>query len=78
MTDFRSTQVDHIPIIWSEPENLTELTHLIIWIDGLTGNKERMKPYLANQENIIVVNNMNNDGFLVKLRDQVISFLENL
>jgi uncharacterized protein len=31
-----------------EPENLTELAHLIIWIDGLTGNKERMKPYLVN------------------------------
>ena len=48
MTDFLSTQVDHIPVIWVEPENLTELAHLIIWIDGLTGNKERMKPHLAN------------------------------
>src|SRR5262245_16001236 len=43
-----STHVDHIPVLWVEPENLAELAPLVIWIDGLTGNKERMKPYLAS------------------------------
>src|SRR5262245_8705434 len=39
--------VDHIPVIWVEPENFTAPAHLVIWMDGLTGNKERMQPYLA-------------------------------
>jgi len=39
--------VDHIPVIWGEPENFTAPAHLVIWMDGLTGNKERMRPYLA-------------------------------
>jgi uncharacterized protein len=43
-----SKYVDHIPVIWGEPENLTEPVHLVIWLDGLTGSKERMKPYLAD------------------------------
>jgi hypothetical protein len=42
-----STSVDHIPVIWVEPENFTAPPHLVIWLDGLTGNKERMQPYLA-------------------------------
>ncbi len=49
MTDSQvlSQQVDHIPVIWVEPENLAEPAHLVVWLDGLTGNKERMQPYLA-------------------------------
>jgi uncharacterized protein len=43
-----SKHVDHIPVIWVEPENLSEPARLIIWLDGLTGHKERMKPYLAD------------------------------
>jgi dienelactone hydrolase len=43
-----SKHVDHIPVIWVEPENLSEPARLVIWLDGLTGHKERMKPYLAN------------------------------
>ena len=42
-----SKNVDHIPVIWVEPENFTAPAHLVIWMDGLTGNKERMRPYLA-------------------------------
>jgi dienelactone hydrolase len=50
MTDPRalSKHVDHIPVIWVKPENFSEPARLVIWLDGLTGHKERMKPYLAN------------------------------
>jgi uncharacterized protein len=41
-----SKNVDHIPVIWVEPENCTAPVHLVIWLDCLTGNKERMRPYL--------------------------------
>jgi dienelactone hydrolase len=49
MPDFQilSRNVDHIPVIWVEPENFTGPAHLVIWMDGLTGDKERMRPYLA-------------------------------
>jgi dienelactone hydrolase len=49
MTDIQvlSKNVDHIPVIWVEPENFTAPAYLVIWIDGLTGNKERMQPYLT-------------------------------
>jgi dienelactone hydrolase len=42
-----SKNVDHIPVIWVEPENFTAPAHLVIWMDGLTGKKERMQPYLT-------------------------------
>jgi uncharacterized protein len=50
MNDFMvlSKYVDHIPVLWVEPENLTDPAPLVIWLDGLTGNKERMKPYLES------------------------------
>jgi uncharacterized protein len=49
MTDPKvlSKNVDHIPVIWVEPDNHKAPAHLVIWMDGLTGNKERMQPYLA-------------------------------
>jgi len=34
-----------IPIIWAAPKN-KEQKKLIIWLNGLSGNKETMKPYL--------------------------------
>jgi dienelactone hydrolase len=43
-----SKKVDHIPVIWVEPENFVETAQLVIWMDGMTGNKERMQPYLAD------------------------------
>jgi hypothetical protein len=43
---FSSTNVDHIPVIWTGPDDRTKRHHLVIWLDGFTGNKERMKPYL--------------------------------
>jgi uncharacterized protein len=50
MTDLivLSKQIDHIPIIWAIPAGLSEAAHLVIWLDGLTGNKERVKPHLAD------------------------------
>jgi dienelactone hydrolase len=39
--------VEQIPLIWVEPESLAEPAHLVIWLNGLTGNKEQMIPYLA-------------------------------
>lgn len=44
--NFSSTNVDHIPVIWTGPDS-TRRPYLVVWLDGLTGNKERMKPYLA-------------------------------
>jgi dienelactone hydrolase len=37
--------VDHIPMIWEEP--IAERNgHLVVWLPGLKGNKERVQPHL--------------------------------
>jgi uncharacterized protein len=42
-----STNVDHIPVIWTGADSPTQRPRLVIWLDGFTGNKERMTSYLA-------------------------------
>ncbi len=41
-----TTWVDHIPVLWVEPATRRPGTRLVIWLNGLSGNKEQMLPYL--------------------------------
>lgn len=42
------TRVDHIPVIWLDPESRRHQNCLAIWLPWLGGNKDEMKPYLAD------------------------------
>jgi len=38
--------VDHIPVLWVEPSVRHSAARLVIWLNGLSGTKEQMLPYL--------------------------------
>ncbi|OAS21543.1 alpha/beta hydrolase family protein [Paenibacillus oryzisoli] len=42
---FNHELVDHIPIIWEEPDGERN-GHLVIWLPGLTGGKDGLRPHL--------------------------------
>jgi hypothetical protein len=39
---------DHIPILWIHPASRHPAPRLVIWLNGLTGTKEQMLPYLED------------------------------
>jgi dienelactone hydrolase len=41
-----STLVDHIPVVWFTPSPRRSASKLVIWLNGLSGTKEQMSPYL--------------------------------
>jgi dienelactone hydrolase len=43
-----STLVDHIPVLWCAPTLPSSRTKLVIWLNGLSGTKEQMLPYLQD------------------------------
>jgi dienelactone hydrolase len=43
-----STLIDHIPVLWCAPASGTPRTKLVIWLNGLSGTKEQMLPYLQD------------------------------
>src|SRR5512143_2650383 len=43
-----STLVDHIPVLWCAPTSPSARTTLVIWLNGLSGAKEQMLPYLQD------------------------------
>jgi dienelactone hydrolase len=43
-----TTWVDHIPVIWIDPPSRPSTARLVIWLNGLSGTKEQMQPYLQD------------------------------
>jgi len=43
-----TTWVDHIPVLWITPPSQQPTTKLVIWLNGLSGTKEQMLPYLQD------------------------------
>lgn len=43
-----STWVDHIPVLWINPPSRYLTAKLVIWLNGLSGTKEQMLPYLQD------------------------------
>lgn len=43
-----TTWVDHIPVLWVNPLSRHSTTKLVIWLNGLSGTKEQMLPYLQD------------------------------
>ncbi|MGG1554699.1 alpha/beta hydrolase family protein [Paenibacillus ferrarius] len=43
--NFNHELVDHIPIIWEEPKGKRN-GHLVVWLPGLTGGKDKLRPHL--------------------------------
>jgi dienelactone hydrolase len=43
-----TTWVDHIPVLWITPPSRQPTTRLVIWLNGLSGTKEQMLPYLED------------------------------
>lgn len=41
-----TTWVDHIPVLWITPPSRQPAPRLVIWLNGLSGAKEDMQPYL--------------------------------
>jgi hypothetical protein len=41
-----STLVDHIPVLWFTSSPRRPASQLVIWLNGLSGTKEQMSPYL--------------------------------
>lgn len=44
----KTARVDHIPVVWVEPEGAAQSRRLVIFLNGLSGNKEGMLPYLSD------------------------------
>jgi uncharacterized protein len=40
--------VDHIPVLWIKPPSCPPKSRLVIWLNGLSGTKEQMLPYLQD------------------------------
>lgn len=40
------SKVGHIPVLWFAPATRRPNTKLVIWLNGLSGTKEQMQPYL--------------------------------
>ncbi len=40
------SKVGHIPVLWFAPVTRRPNTKLVIWLNGLSGTKEQMQPYL--------------------------------
>jgi dienelactone hydrolase len=43
-----TTWIDHIPVLWVTPPSQQPTTKLVIWLNGLSGTKEQMLPYLQD------------------------------
>ena len=43
-----TTWVDHIPVLWITPPSQQPTARLVIWLNGLSGTKEQMLPYLED------------------------------
>ena len=43
-----TTWVDHIPVLWIHPPSHPARAKLVIWLNGLSGTKEQMLPYLQD------------------------------
>ncbi len=43
-----TTWVDHIPVLWITPPSRQPTNKLVIWLNGLSGSKEQMLPYLED------------------------------
>lgn len=43
-----TTWIDHIPVLWISPSSQQSTARLVIWLNGLSGTKEQMLPYLAD------------------------------
>lgn len=43
-----SAWVDHIPVLWVSPPSPRAKARLVIWLNGLSGTKEQMLPYLQD------------------------------
>lgn len=48
MDVLQSAWIDHIPAVWLEPQSPQPSGRLAIFLNGLSGNKEGMLPYLTD------------------------------
>jgi dienelactone hydrolase len=46
--ELKTTRVDHIPAVWFEPPDPQPRRRLAIFLNGLSGAKENMEPYLSD------------------------------
>lgn len=44
----KTAWIDHIPVIWLEPQGQQPSRRLVIFLNGLSGNKEGLQQYLAD------------------------------